>query len=846
MSMKPSLSLIVAAAVVFGFGSPRTQAEGGAALAQPRMLPGVLSAEDLLNGAYPFPPSPPVEVGEMTAGFDATRLTPVPAPGMHPRILISPGDLPELRRRLQDTQTGRALHANLLRRLHSAIGDPASWSHDLYERLAQGDSAGARALVSEHHGWPGDIGHYQPWLSAIVLESLDALITEDGARGRAAATALTTYVDIISPDVLASLEAPLGDDVFRARAAGPSTGPTNARVEVRNSMGYQFVGYGYDFAYPYMTPAQRDRVRSLISSFTRGHVWMGAELPHHFRNWNWIAIGLQVPVLSLAIEGEAGYDPRVYRLGVQIARDYLAYGISPQGVSTEAVGYTQFGLTWANPFIVAAARRGDNLLVQSHFRSMIDWYLQSMDPGGLHWTSHGDGGDTGPSISTLLMWRTFLPLDPKVDFLWQCYLRAGGDKALNDTFALVEPLLWARDGLSDPHGRPVDYAGGASLGLPLSLFDPTRSSLMARSSWGADATAIEFECRTDSVGSSHEHADRGSFTLAALGRSWAKDNFRSVETKFHNLVLVDGKGQGFWPGPGRWLGLSSTPGSLTAACDAKDCYDWSWPKEILTENPRSFVRFGFPRWESFAGDAAALQESLKDLPLTRDPRPSVVRHWEGFTAGDPRMWDEDGWPVRAPWNPLRRAFRTISFLSQGKHPCLLVVDDIQKDDQVHLYEWLMQTGLNTELASRHGDDLILCDADVPRDEEGNPRPPRGARELLVRILDLSHDSVARNYTATPESRLETIERKDTLVPEMKAGALSGSRSYGLDKRLVIATRSVAPDFKILLYPMRAGEGLPTTRWNDDHTLLTLTRDGADDTLRFTRDPSARTIVTVNP
>ena len=37
-------------------------------------------------------------------------------------------------------------------------------------------------------------------------------------------------------------------------------------------------------------------------------------------------------------------------MGVQIVRDYLTYGISANGFSTEAVGYTQFGLVWANPF----------------------------------------------------------------------------------------------------------------------------------------------------------------------------------------------------------------------------------------------------------------------------------------------------------------------------------------------------------------------------------------------------------------------------------------------------------------------------------------------------------------
>ena len=356
--MKHPISPVMAAAWLLGAGICAPSFANEPTGIPPRMLPGELSADQILNGVYPFPPSPAVEVGEDASGFDQARLTRVPEPGVHPRILMSPEDLPDLRLRLEQTKTGRALYANLKQRLHSAIGDPNSWSSTLYACLARGDAEGARSLLHAHHGWPADIGHYQPWLSSIVLEAMDSLIAQDSARGKAAATALSTYVEIIRPDVEEALKAPIGDDSFRARVAGPSTGPTNSGSEVRNSMGYQFVGYGYDFAYPYMTVPQRETVRGLIGDFTRGRVWMGAELPHHFRNWNWIAIGLQIPLLSMSIEGEQGYDPRVYRLGVQIARDYLAYGISPKGVSTEAVGYTQFGLTWANPFIVAAARRG--------------------------------------------------------------------------------------------------------------------------------------------------------------------------------------------------------------------------------------------------------------------------------------------------------------------------------------------------------------------------------------------------------------------------------------------------------------------------------------------------------
>ena len=567
--------------------------------------------------------------------------------------------------------------------------------------------------------------------------------------------------------------------------------------------------------------------------------WMGARLPHHFRNWNWIAVGLQQPLLALAIEGEDGYDPRVYKLGVEIARDYLTYGISGSGVSTEAVGYTQFGLVWANPFFVAAQRRGADLLGNGHHRAMLDWYLHSTVPARDQSLSHGDGGDRGAAIWTLSMWRYFFPGDPKAAAAWRSYANSAGDKALEGTFHLIEPLIWAAD---DPDlGKPLppDNADLAKLGIPPVLFDPVRGSLMARNGWGPDAAFMEFECRVDSVGGSHEHADRGMFTFAALGRVWAKDNFRSVETRHHNNILIDGLGQGFWPGPGVWLGLQEKGDLLVAACDAKDAYDWFWPKQITTEDPDSFVRFKYPRWESYQKEASDFQRRVAGLKGERETRPGVVAFWNGFDKTGPRLWDEDAWPLRYPHNPVLRAFRTVAF-DRGKNPFLLVVDDIQKDDQERLYEWLMQTGPDTEIVSISENDIVLGDATLPRDPNGAIKPKKGDRLLLVRILEMNMPAAAADYQSKPSVRLETFERKDTLEPEQQNKVLSGSRSFGLDKRLVIASRSAAPDFKILLFPYRSGDQLPLTTWNDDHSILTVTAGEITQALEFQKDNSGRT------
>jgi hypothetical protein len=146
-----------------------------------------------------------------------------------------------------------------------------------------------------------------------------------------------------------------------------------------------------------------------------------------------------------------------------------------------------------------------------------------------------------------------------------------------------------------------------------------------------------------------------------------------------------------------------------------------------------------------------------------------------------------------------------------------------------------------------GNDIVLGDATLPRGRDGVLKPAKGDRLLLVRIMELNMPAAPADYQAKPSVRMETFERKDTLEPEQKDKALSGARSFGLDKRLVVASRSIAPDFKILLFPYRSGDQLPMTTWSDDHSVLTVTAGGVTRTLAFQNDNSGRTLISAkNP
>lgn len=797
----------------------------------PRHLPGELDAESVLNGNYPFPPSPVFGVKEDATGFAADRLGKVPAAGTHPRVLFGPDEIPDIRHRLRETQVGKALQANLNRRLDAAIRKKDFWGTQLYISLVSGDVLAANKLLDEHKGPPPDIGHYQPFIPAcLAMEAFDALINEDQRRGEAVGRALGTYARLIQPLVENALSQPMNDDVWRVQVNGPATGAWTDKQGSRSLIGYHLLGYAYDFAYNYMSVEDRAAVRRLISSMTNGRLWLGARLPHHFRNWNWIAVGLSQPLLALSIEGEEGYDPRVYKLGVEIAQDYYTYAISLAGCSTEAVGYTQFGFVWGVPFTVAAARRGDNLMLHGHHRAMIDWYFHSKEPHESAWQSHGDGGVVGPALWTMAMWKRFFPDDPKIDFLWLNTLKADGKDALQERVHQIEAMIWAGDPGVGYSGQALASDDPLLFNLPLTWFDPLRSSLMTRSDWTPNAAAMQFECRTDSVGASHEHADRGGFTFTALGHRWATESFRSVETRHHSSILIDGLGQGYWPGPGRWIGHIDSPWAILAACDAKAAYDWWWPKQIVAEDPSSFEHFQFPRWASYKLEAEKFRKNFPGIAVVRDDRPSVVNFWTGFESHGARLWDEDAWPVKLPHNPVARAFRSMAFV-RGSTPYALIVDDIQKDDQPRLYEWQMICGMGTDLASIKDRDILLCSAGTTRNSTGLLEAQSGTPMLLVRILEIAEPTDPIQYQAKPSVRMESFEKKDTLGEK---------RTFGSERRLVIPARAVAPEFKILLFPHRMGDPLPKTEWSDDRTVLTIQTPSQNDSIRFQKQADGRT------
>jgi hypothetical protein len=806
--------------------------------------------ERALDGTFHFPPSPAVPWTPDEQGFAKDRLFHVPPAGEHPRILFATEDLPRIRKNLKSNEAGLATLETLRAQLAKGIDAKDTWEGQCFSALASGDIEAFKAAYKESpaddsppgSGFRSNVpgrsaatkwGMRNPLLTGIEAKALVALLDDDAVAGKQVATALATYAQFVGPKVDEANTKP------RKEFHWYST-----RYLVPNE-----IAYGYDWAWKWMTPDQRDSLRSLIVRATAGKFTLGMDLPPHWRNWNHIGMTESYAACLFAIEGEPGDDPRGRDRIFEVYRDYLTYGIDDLGFGTEGIGYQTAGIGHISSPLVAFANRGKNLLTHPHWRLHTEsWLVQAMQPFGLAWQSCSDLGNFPPSLWLLGPQKYFYPDSAGIDFVFRNHpLVAKKDwAAIAADASEVEWITPVVPGKNDTR-EAAQKEAAALVGGGLTFFDKERGSLYTRTGWGTDDLDLHVDCKADTTFANHDHPDRGQFTLAALGRAWACDGYRDTESKYHNVVTIDGRGQSYFTPPGRWVDQRETPDAVTAIVDAKYCWDWQWMKSSFTESKASLE---LRDHGNFVEAAERLQSRIRLEKWESDPLPVVKAYNEGFATrenGDPRMWDdEDGWVVRAPWYPVQKAYRTV-ILAKGKHPYVLVADDIRKDDAEHLYEWRMNMPPDVSAVSIKGPDILLGDLTTKREPvelnnafQGGSGlvPAKGDRLLLVRTLDLAVPDLP---TLQPVPMVAAIEYKKTDDSHQFTG-----RSLGMGTQVVIGSRSVEPKFVVLLYPHRHGDELPVTTWNDDKTRLTIAWKDQTDTYAVARSPDGRRLFTRQP
>ncbi|MDP4164556.1 MAG: hypothetical protein Q8898_15780 [Bacillota bacterium] len=786
------------------------------------------TADDVLNKKIHWKNPYNPDITPVTQGFDFTKVGKTPAKGIHPRIFTSPGEFADIKKRLETTNMGGQLlrlagkELEQMQKGKGALGN-------IYSLLKSGNNL--QGIKTDLPKEMANLLSIQGLLAQ--LNSNKALLVETGTVAANYLKITLQHIEDTPP--MLGREKMVKEEIF--------SGGSLAKL--------------FDFTAAGMNKKDKAIIVALFARNTFGKYSVGMDLPHHWRRWNHIPASSQYGLTILAIENEKGYDKRIYDCAADVAEDYLTYAYSPEGMSSEGITYTFGPFEHELLFMAAMARRGQkNLFTNPHFRAIPDWLIYALAPNpDCLWNSQGDTGSTSDiPWSMMMIMKYFFPDDAKIDYLYANSLYKSVNK-IPDVSAFVF--------CNDPSKTAAQYNGIPPVNMPKTFFSPNRGTFIARDKWDKNGIKFQFDARQDMYYQSHDHADRGNFWLAANGRIWVMDGWRSTESKYHSVITIDGHGQGYFATPACWKNYIDKPEATFGQVDYKYAFDWLWLK-----TPVSDAMLGKPlpiQWQDGVYTKTA-QNQLRYHPgqvPQRDPLRKVAEYFNGSLETDPRIWTEDTWPMRLQNYPVEFAFRTAG-LVKGKHPYVLIIDDLKKDNAERLYEWTMPVQLDVEVVSikqlvevtqqsgafnlgfnafannrTQGEyDIVLGDKRMKRNmteidqtvggiyNVGRFTPQKGDPQLLVRVLERTAAEVPN---LEPNPRLETFENIKT--EDMHQFYL---RTMDLAKRLVVPSRSNNPNFKVLLFPYLHGEELPQTLWNETRTKLTVTFKDQKDEFFFSK------------
>ncbi len=756
----------------------------------------------------------PLDFGHTPVTFDPTDVRPVgtvPPPGVHPRMFFSPEDVPALRKRLLETRSGQEAWKNVLSFSHALRYDYDSnaeytkpdlmggaynthgriplWScnlrdkhEDFYHELA----AGQKPSKDE---WP------VPELFAI--EALRCLVENDADGAQTLAKASVTAIHL-------------------KQATLPPAKPGEHRGAY-GPLQESSWGMVYDFIYNWMTPEQRQVVHDeLVNAYAYGSSY-GTFNNAEVSRSNWTTFSYDAfPVMAL--EGEPGFNDLRFRGMYRGYRNFYTYSIFDSGAVFEGEGKQLLGLDAVVAFdrvipkyncpllsTHPAPRRFYDNAVMASLLPTRDGFVDFDMCGGIK------SGLTTPS--DVIVAHYLYPKDKRIDLLYRTMF---GDDYLGlptDFWLVNKPVvcaLFATD--NDPNNT------FESLHIPNTFFCGQRAVMLTRSSWDKDGTFLTFHVRGASGG--HPYCDRNGIMLSGKGRPWITVPYDGGQGAGWACNTVQFEGFDTTNStPGRVVDFVDTPQASFAVGDAKYAWDWQHFNIEKTKDGKSpLTRDAVDRHDyDLPGDwtGKLVEHSFNDFAYTKVPAVEFsdpLKYLGGWNLADGELQ-----PVaRAVYLPVMKAFRTAG-LVRGPHPYVLVVDDIQRNGLRSQYDWnltlmddLVQAP-SLPTTAQPGDMIFVGKNSVAKDGTLAPGEP----SLLLRVLD------AQGRPAT------------TLGIRSKMQILT------------ISTWAVQPAYKVLLYPFRTGEPLPTTKWDASHSGLTIDFPDQHDQLQFSPADSGKTNVQIS-
>ena len=824
----------------------------------------------IFNGPETKWPTAP-KSGYDYSGFNKKLLgSKVPPPGVYPRVLFSPEDVPMLAARVKGSKLGQKSLIEIQYLFEQSFWNPNTSDGQFFQKLANNDLAGLQ--------WPDDVAPtqiatvttaqqfkgqkqgihnshiaYDP--ECLTTMALYCLLTGDDAHGKQAATAIANYYKLREP--LIDAWNAMSDSEF-GNEQNNGNGAATAWRGMHGLVAHMNLGLALDFGGKWMTAEQKDTMRRVIAKATYGRRAYGEDSTVRFRDVNWVGWDLPQFLALTAIEGLEGFDREAWECGRDTVRAFCDWGIDDSGVVYESNGKTPGSFQFITLSLVASARRGENYFGHPHLRKLLEAQTQMTSPNGR--VTVNSGTQYTPYSRQVLSpglvdeLKSFYPKSRIADYLltkitqspavaMDEYNRGWAIENFDAAKYRAEVKNVKRLRLPSPtypgfvpsvlYDSDFQVTTRADLDLPLDFTAPVHGVFSSFSDRTTNATWMNIMVRPDHyLGAGHHHADAGMFHFSALGVDWFTQSPFPQEYagSYFNLVQVDGQSEPFpitgfpssgilgYNGAATYLGATEGKSGATASADLTYAYSYRW----LTQPPQIW------------------SDTLKNLGWEVEPSPRILEIFAGTARYKMRPWWSTynfcNWipTSRAPFNPMQRVFRTVG-LVRGEKPYGLVVDDLKKDAGAHLYQWaaMLNGGVwQANVPSLAANQIVLAFRD------GDPQPDSAKAQSLI--------------TPRPGEPLLLVcalgldESGDMTLPLMQVARIEGpkdkkGKAQYFD-RLVINQRATAVKFRVLLIPFHAGEMLPDISATEKNAAVVW--NGQRDEIKFVADNNQRTHVAV--
>lgn len=474
---------------------------------------------------------------------------------VHPRVVMGPADLAELRER---TRSGNG------RKIRLAVREKAA---RLFEQVA---------AAPEPSTWLAGDGTWSSLSAKLLFATDDMAIT----------ALLDNRADYIE-QLRTILRVLCVQDTVKNRAG----------IRLAN------MAVAYDLLYAYWTPEDRAEVVRAGVADIRTRLDMSRVNYFKSAGGNIMLLGLMVALpLALALKGEPGVPAELDSLLADIILRYEA----SVNVTANENGYPEEDGGYGNVIMARLVEYGEML----HRAGLFDVYracpafvksgralLHFVQPWGAALSNTGDHGDDFGQRELALARLSARTRDPALIWLLRTLSYSHGiinPVNANGRFYNEVPLargeqapatlrsLLALDQL-DKGKHPAEAR------VPTAYCDRRRGIVSFRSGWDPDALFVVFDgSQRSTAAQGHAHASGGHFSLSAQGEYFSIDTGRyNIDQAQHSVVLVNGK-------PGRpqqdWTAtkyparlIACEPGALAdyAAVDTSHQHNIYWAKRHL-------------------------------------------------------------------------------------------------------------------------------------------------------------------------------------------------------------------------------------------------------------------------